>query len=192
MLLSSCPGVLWSPKTPLMSKASAVPPIFKQLVKSNRHLLQPKARLHKTQRRHVNFIPNPHLRQKIRFHDIAKDTPGSPVLGGKNRGFTTVERAPATFENLKGEKSSQTPETGVVKSEAEGRTLSRDQKQPSQPPVPRAISGDPEAKGPLKAVAVSSEAPKRTPGARNYSNTAAANMSSQLTKVLAKDACPRK
>jgi hypothetical protein len=173
-----------------MSKASAVPPIVKQLVKSN---LQPKARLHKTQRRHVNFIPNPHLGQKIRFHDVAKNTPGSPVLSGKNRGFATVERAPAKFENLlKGEKSSQTPETDVVKSEAEGRTLSRDQKQPSQPPVPRAISGNPEAKGALKAVAVSFEAPKRTPGARNYRNTATANMSSQLTKVLAKDACPRK
>lgn len=175
-----------------MSQTSALPNTFKLLVKSNHPLLKPNLRFHKTHSNHINSILNPHLGQKIRFHNVAKETSGSPVLSGKNCGLTTAESARAKRENLKWEKLSQNLETGAASPEGGQRTSSQDQTQPSQPPVPEAISSNTEQKRSINALAGSFEAQKRKPAARNYSSIAPGNMSGQLTKVLTKDACPRK
>ena len=172
-----------------MSKVSAGPRIVRNLVKSRHSVLDPKIRLHKTDKENrLHLTSHPKLDSKIRIH-VVKDVSGFSLLGGKHRVVTG-----ASIERLKWEKLSQKPEGGTEPFETEERAspLDQTQTQTSQPSVPELSSSDPVPKSAIKALAQSFEARKTKRATRNNTNTTRADMSSQLTKVLTKDACPRK
>jgi hypothetical protein len=182
-----------------MSKVSATPKIIKQLAKpKDKPLLDPKIHYFKTYNNRINFVNNPNLDPKIRFFNVTKDNPDFPIGFGawnRNRGVTNQDRARAKLERLAWEKSFKNPETSSASFEAEGRASSQDQTLTSTflPFEPDVTSSYPEKKSAIKALAETFEARKKTEqAARNDSSITTANMSSELTKVLAKDACPRK
>jgi hypothetical protein len=181
-----------------MFKASTAPKIVKQFVKpKDNTALDHKIRFFKTHNNRINFINNPNLDPKIRFHNVVKARPG--FLVGGSRALTSVQGSRATLERLVRERSSRNAETGRGSPEAEERLPSQDQTQTqtqtptSQQPEPELTSSYPAKNSALRSVADAFEArKKREQPARNFSSTTTANMSSELTKVLAKEACPRK
>jgi hypothetical protein len=180
-----------------MSKASTAQKISKQLVKAKDNpVLDPKIRFFKTHNNRINFINNPNLDPKIRFHNVVKDRRGFPVVGD-SRGLTSAQGPRATVETLARDISARNSETSSVSVEAQERASSKDQTQTptqiSQSLEPEVPSSHPEGKSGLRSVADAFEARKTgEQPARNFSSTTTGNMSSELTKVLAKDASPRK
>jgi hypothetical protein len=160
-----------------MSRASTAPKIIKQITKiGDSPILDPRIRIFKTENNLIQFKNNPNLDPKIRFFTVTKDAPGFPVGGGawnKNRRVTSENRLRAKLERLEWEKSHQAPYSTSESVKAE------------------ACQEDPKPSSGIRAVADALEASKRERDLRNQSRIIT-NMSSELTKVLTKDACPRK
>jgi hypothetical protein len=176
-----------------MSKASTAPKFVKQFVKPKDSLvLDPKIRFFKTHNNRINFINNPNLDPKIRFHNVTRDTPGFPVRAGKNRRVTSIDRAQAESERLEREKSSRNPGTSRSSVDAEDRASSQDQTPYSKSEESAATQIHHESKSAIRTLAEAFETGKRERAPRTGSSITTANMSSELTKVLAKDACPRR
>jgi hypothetical protein len=168
-----------------MSRASTAPKIIKQITKiSDSAILDPRIRIFKTDNKLIHFKNNPNLDPKIRFFTVAKDAPGFPVGGGawnKNRRVTSGDRLRAKF-----------PYSTSESVKAGDRDLSQGQPQASLKFKQEAFQKDPESSSDIRAVAGTLEARKREQDPRNESRIITNNMSSELTHVLTKDACPRK
>jgi hypothetical protein len=175
-----------------MSRASTAPKIIKQINKiSDSPILDPRIRILKTENNLIQFKNNPNLDPKIRFFTVTKDAPGFPVGGGawnKNHRVTSGDRLRAKFERLEWEKSHQTLCSTGESVKAGDRDLSQGQPQAFLRFKQEAFQKDPEPTCDIRAVADTLEARKREQDLRNETN----NMSSELTNVLTKDACPRK
>jgi hypothetical protein len=179
-----------------MSRASTAPKIIKQITKiSDSPILDPRIRILKTESNLIQFKNNPNLDPKIRFFAVTKDPPGFPVGGGawnKNRRVTSEDRLRAKLERLEWEKSHQAPYSTSESVKAGDRDLSQGQPQ-AFPQFKQEVSQeDPEPSSGIRAVADALEARKKERDLRNESRIITNNMSSELTKVLTKDACPRK
>ena len=162
-----------------MSKASAPLKIIKQITKtSDRPLLDPKIRLFRIENNRFQFHNNFNLDPKIRcFTD------------GKNPTNLSQVRAGAELDRLARRKSKQALKST---SAAVGRGSKDPSKSPTQTFQPEGTPKDPESESAIRAFAEAFEAKKREQSPGTDSRIITANMSSQLTKVLAKDACPRK
>src|SRR5271155_1712290 len=159
-----------------MSRASTAPKIIKQITKiGDSPILDPRIRILRTGNNLIQFENNPNLDPKIRFFTVTKDPPGFPVGGGawnKNRRVTSEDRLRAKLERLEWEKSHQAPYSTSESVKAGDRDLSQGQPQAFPQFRQEVFQGDREPSS----------------GIRIITN----NMSSELTKVLTKDACPRK
>ena len=180
----------------LMSRASTAPKIIKQITKiSDSPILDPRIRIFKTDNKLIQFQNNPNLDPKIRFFTVTKDAPGFPVGGGawnKNHRVTSGDRLRVKLERLEREKSHQAPYSTSESVKAGDRDLSQGQPQAFLEFKQEAFQKDPEPSSDIRVVADALEARKREQDLRNESRIITNNMSSELTKVLTKDACPRK
>jgi hypothetical protein len=179
-----------------MSRASTAPKIIKQINKiSDSPILDPRIRILKTENNLIQFKNNPNLDPKIRFFTVTKDPPGFPVGGGawnKNRRVTSEDRLRAKLERLEWEKSPQAPYSTSESVKAGDRDLFQGQPQAFPQFKQEASQEDSEPSSGIRAVVDALEARKRERDLRNESGIITNNMSSELTKVLTKDACPRK
>jgi hypothetical protein len=168
-----------------MSRASTAPKIIKQITKiSDSAILDPRIRIFKTDNKLIQFKNNPNLDPKIRFFTVAKDAPGFPVGGGawnKNHRVTSGDRLRAKF-----------PYSTSESVKAGDRDLSQGQPQAFLKFKQEAFRKVPEPSSDIRAVADALETRNREQDLRNESRIITNNMSSELTYVLTKDACPRK
>jgi hypothetical protein len=166
-----------------MSKASAPSRIEKQITRIiDSPFLDPKIRLFKAANGSIQFRNNPNFDPNIRFF-VAKDKPNFSVRGGslnKVKRVTSQDKVQAAFERFTLEKAPTNPETS-------GHSI-------------KEVNRDPlrnKTQAPRADFAQTYPDPKRGIGRReqalqNNGTLNTAKMSSQLTTVLTKDACPRK
>jgi hypothetical protein len=179
-----------------MLRASTAPNIIKQITKiSDSPIPDPRIHILKTDSKSIQFKNNPNLDPKIRFFTVTKDAPGFPVGGdvwNKNHRVTSGDRLRAKFEHLEWEKSHQNPYSTSESVKAGDRGLSQGRPQAFLKLKQEAFQKDPEPSSDIRGVADALEAKKKEQDLRNEGRIVTNNMSSELTKVLTKDACPRK
>ena len=105
--------------------------------------------------------------------------------------MTSEDRLRAKLEGLEWEKSHQAPYSTSESVKAGDRDLSQSQPQAFPQSKQEVSQEGPEPSSGIRAAANTLEARKRERDLRNESKIIT-NMSTELTKVLTKDACPRK
>ena len=175
----------------LMSKASKSPkPVLGIIKKHETPKLDPKIRLFQIDNKRISFRNNPNLDPIFRSNLVRSDGPGFFGVGPGSR-VTSQDTSCADtklpereiFASLHRKTSSQSVEAG-------NRDLfqKRDHTRNSRPDF--TLQDSKKANG-IRAVAEAFEARKRVQVSPTKRVIPTSNMSSQLTKVLAKDACPR-